>query len=91
MSDGSRLVVDHLILGTGYKIDLSKYQFLSPEILAALRKADGYPMLNGRFESSVPRLHFLGATAAWSFGPLMRFVAGTEFGCARIAASLGGS
>jgi len=91
MSDGSRLGVDHLLLGTGYKIDLAKYQFLSPEILSALQKADGYPMLNGRFESSVPRLHFLGAAAAWSFGPLMRFVAGTEFGCARIAASLGGS
>ena len=24
-------------------------------------------------------LHFAGAPAAWSFGPLMRFVAGTEF------------
>jgi len=27
----------------------------------------------------VAGLHFLGAPAAWSFGPLMRFVAGTEF------------
>ena len=24
-------------------------------------------------------LHFLGAPAAWSFGPLMRFVAGASF------------
>jgi FAD-dependent urate hydroxylase len=27
-------------------------------------------------ESSVPGLHFLGAPAAWSFGPIMRFVSG---------------
>ena len=31
-------------------------------------------------ESSVPGLHFLGAPAAWSFGPTMRFVAGGWFG-----------
>ena len=27
-------------------------------------------------ESSVPGLHFIGAPAAWSFGPIMRFVSG---------------
>ncbi len=31
-------------------------------------------------ESSVPGLHFLGAPAARSFGPLMRFVAGGWYG-----------
>ncbi len=31
------------------------------------------------FESSVPRLHFLGAPAIWSFGPLMQFVVGTHY------------
>jgi hypothetical protein len=40
---------------------------------------DGYPRLNAGFETSLPGLHILGAPAAWSFGPLMRFVAGTEF------------
>ena len=88
ISDGSKCSVDHLLLGTGYKIDISKYPFLSQELLASIRQADGYPVLNGNFESSVPGLYFLGAPAAWSFGPLMRFVAGSEFGCARLAASL---
>jgi FAD-dependent urate hydroxylase len=31
-------------------------------------------------ESSVPGLHFLGAPAAQSFGPIMRFVAGGWYG-----------
>ena len=88
ISDGSQPVVDHLLLGTGYKIEISKYQFLTPDILGAVRQASGYPLLNADFQSSVAGLYFLGAPAAWSFGPLMRFVAGTEFGCARLAASM---
>ena len=39
----------------------------------------GYPRLTGGFESSVGGLHFVGAPAAWSYGPLLRFVAGTEY------------
>src|SRR5271157_2578445 len=87
ISDGSDLVVDHLLMGTGYKIDIAKYRFLSQELVASIHQVDGYPVLNSKFESSVSGLHFLGAPAAWSFGPLMRFVAGTEFGCARLADS----
>jgi hypothetical protein len=41
--------------------------------------ADGYPVLNRGFESSVAGLHIVGAPAAESFGPLMRFVAGTSY------------
>jgi hypothetical protein len=33
-------------------------------------------------ESSIPGLHFIGAAAAESFGPLMRFVSGTGY-CSR--------
>jgi len=34
----------------------------------------------------VPGLHFLGAPAALSYGPLMRFVAGTGYASAALAA-----
>jgi hypothetical protein len=37
---------------------------------------NGYPLLRPGMESSVPGLHFVGAPAAWSFGPIMRFVSG---------------
>jgi hypothetical protein len=37
------------------------------------------PRLNRHFESSVPGLFFIGPIAAESFGPLVRFIAGTEF------------
>jgi hypothetical protein len=68
-----------VLLGTGYKVAISRYEFLSPELLEAVRSANGYPILNSGFESSVAGLFFIGAAAAHSFGPLCRFVAGTPF------------
>jgi hypothetical protein len=47
--------------------------------MEAIRRVDGYPQLSAGYESSVPGLYFLGAPAAWSYGPLMRFVAGADF------------
>jgi cation diffusion facilitator CzcD-associated flavoprotein CzcO len=77
--DGSAREVDHVLLGTGYDVDVSRYPFLARELVQELRLVNGYPVLGRGFESSVSGLHFLGAPAAWSFGPLMRFVAGTGF------------
>lgn len=79
LSDGSERRVDHLLFATGYRIDLARYPFLAPELLGGIARTNGYPLLTRGFESSVPGLHFLGAPAAHSFGPLLRFVSGTEF------------
>jgi cation diffusion facilitator CzcD-associated flavoprotein CzcO len=79
LDDGTERLVDHALLATGYQIDVSRYSFLGPELLGGLRLADGYPPLRVGFESAIPGLHFLGAPAAYSFGPLFRFVAGTAF------------
>jgi hypothetical protein len=77
LTDGSTRQVDHLMFGTGYRVDVARYPFLAPDLLGRVRRAGGYPVLTAGLESSVPRLHFTGAPAAWSFGPLMRFVSGT--------------
>lgn len=77
--DRSTREADHVLLGTGYGVDVARYGFLAPELLRELELVDGYPVLARGFESSVAGLHFVGAPAAWSFGPLMRFVAGTAF------------
>jgi hypothetical protein len=79
LNDGKERIVDHVVLGTGYRVNVARYPFLSPPILDRLDVVDGYPRLDQGFETSLPGLHFLGAPAALSFGPLMRFVAGTEF------------
>jgi hypothetical protein len=48
-------------------------------LLTNLRLSGGFPQLGPGFESSVPGLHFLGAPASWSYGPLMNFVSGTKY------------
>jgi thioredoxin reductase len=79
LDDGSERRVNHVVLGTGYEVDISRYEFLPPELVQEISQFGGYPKLTGGFRCSVPGLHFIGATAARSFGPLLYFVAGTEF------------
>ena len=79
LDDGSEHSAHHVLMGTGYSVDIGKYEFMSPELLKAVQLFDGYPVLTSGFCSSVPGLHFIGATAARSFGPLLYFVTGTEF------------
>jgi hypothetical protein len=79
LNDGGERLVDHVLLGTGYKIEIARYAFLSNELLQKVHTVHGYPVLNGGFESSLAGLYFVGATAAYSFGPFFRFVAGTKY------------
>ncbi len=79
LDDGSQRRVEHVILATGYKIEVAAEAVVGDSLRTGLRLHDGYPVLRSGFESSIPGLHFVGAYSAWSFGPIMRFVAGTKF------------
>jgi FAD-dependent urate hydroxylase len=85
MDDGSLRHVDHILLGTGYRVDISRYPFLPQELSQSLSQVNGFPKLTSGFESSVLGLHFLGAPSAWNFGPLMYFVAGTDYAARMLA------
>jgi hypothetical protein len=88
LDDGSDRRVDCVVLGTGYHVDISRYEFLTQELASAVNQLDGYPMLASGFRSSVRGLHFIGATAARSYGPLLYFVAGTEFASRELVSHL---
>jgi len=79
LDDGTERRVDHVLLGTGYRVDISKYKFLCPSLLKDIEQLDGYPDVCAGLSTSVPGLHFTGATAARKFGPLLYFVTGTDF------------
>jgi thioredoxin reductase len=79
LDNGSERIADHILLGTGYRVDISKYDFLSAKLKETIRCFNGYPILKPGLETSVAGLHVLGAPAAWSFGPLMQFVSGTHY------------
>jgi hypothetical protein len=85
LDDGTRCTADHLLLATGYQVDAMRYPFLPAELLRGLQHVGGYPVLSAGMESSIPGLHFLGAPAAHSFGPLMRFVSGSHYAATRLA------
>jgi FAD-dependent urate hydroxylase len=90
LSDGSERTADHVLLGTGYQIDVRRYPFLGGDLARSIEVADGYPLLGPGLESSVPGLHFMGAPAAISFGPIMRFVVGTWYAAPALAARIHG-
>ena len=82
----SELRVDHVICCTGYRADVDRLAFLDPTIRKSLTRVGTMPELSRDFESSVPGLYFVGAGAAGTFGPLLRFVVGAEFAAPRAAA-----
>ncbi|MEU9283210.1 FAD-dependent oxidoreductase [Streptomyces sp. NPDC048275] len=86
--DGGRteeLSADHVISATGYRVDIAAMDFLSHELRTELAVSRGTPKLGAGYRSSVPGLYFTGLPAAASYGPVMRFVCGTEFASPRVA------
>ncbi|MFF0010746.1 FAD-dependent oxidoreductase [Streptomyces sp. NPDC005374] len=83
-----RLPADHVIAATGYRVDLAAMDFLGHELRSTLAVSRGTPRLGAGYVSSVPGLYFTGLPAAASYGPVMRFVCGTEFASPRLARHL---
>lgn len=89
-SGATVLEADHIIAATGYRTDLAAMGFLGHELRTRLARSGRTPapMLGADFESSVPGLYFTGLPAAASYGPVMRFVVGTEFASRRVARAI---
>jgi len=82
------LVTDHVIAATGYRVDLRRLTFIDPDLQSEIRTVEHTPVLSSNFESSVPGLHFVGASAANTFGPLLRFAFGAGFTARRLSKHL---
>jgi hypothetical protein len=89
-SDGgeSDLVVDHVVAGSGYVIDVDRLDFLDQKLRLAIRRLGSAPRLSSSFETSIPGLRFIGPASVTSFGPLFRFVAGTEYSARTVSDQL---
>jgi FAD-dependent urate hydroxylase len=85
LSNGSEREIDFLFLATGYQPDMSRLTFLSQALREQIQTNNGYPKLNTWFESSVPDLHFAGALAGQTFGPVCRFLSGSHIPARQIA------
>jgi cation diffusion facilitator CzcD-associated flavoprotein CzcO len=87
LSDGTTLRADHLLLCTGYRVDLARLPMLG-DLRRQLATDHGIPALDPWFQSSIPGLYFTGLTSLRTFGPLYRFVAGARATARRIAAGV---
>ncbi len=82
------LDVDHVIAGTGFRIDLARLAFLPEQLRVQIDTINGFPVVSRNGESSVPGLYFTGAPTAVSLGPSSRFMAGTHNLAGRLAQSV---
>ena len=85
LSDGTTREVDHILLGTGYAANIDALPFIDATLRRQVQLHEGFPILNEWFESSVPQLHFVGAPAWYTFGPLCRFVVGSKVAARQVA------
>ena len=88
LDDGTERIVDHVVLGTGYRIDLRRYSFLDAGLRSRIQLNGSSPKLLPALESSVPGLYFVGAPAAASAGPGFRFVSHSGFAARAITKSI---
>ncbi len=75
LSNETRLVIDHIILATGYKPDMKKVPYLAG-VLDEMELADGFPVLDEHFQASLPGLFVTSFPATRDFGPFFGFVSG---------------
>lgn len=88
LSDNTERTVDHVIVATGYRVDIRRCSYLSAGVQNSIKTVSGSPVLTRGFESSVAGLHFVGKPAAWSFGPILNFISGSHFAGAELVRAL---
>ena len=89
LDDGTERLIDHALLATGFRVNVSKYPFLSQSLVKQLRVVNGYPVLKRGLECSIPGLHFAGKPARVEASvPLLGFVSGTEFAANELVQSM---
>jgi thioredoxin reductase len=88
--DNSRqeLTADHVIAATGYRPDLSRLTFLNQQLRQSVRTVAETTVVDRNYRSSVSGLYFIGPAVAPNFGPVMRFVYGSDHAARTVARHL---
>lgn len=75
LSDSTQLSVDHIVLACGYRADLAKVPYLCG-VAGQIDLADGFPVLDESFQTTLGGLYVTGFSATRDFGPFFGFVRG---------------
>jgi FAD-dependent urate hydroxylase len=87
LSGGEVQHADHIILATGYQADIKRVPYLAG-VLDKIETAQGFPILDEHFQTSVPGLFITGFAATRDFGPFFGFVRGSTTAATIIARGL---
>jgi thioredoxin reductase len=87
LDTGENLRVHHIILATGYKVDIAKVPFLGKgNLISNLKVDDGYPLLGESLQTNLKNLYMTSMIATKQFGLFFAFTA-----AARASAKIIGS
>jgi FAD-dependent urate hydroxylase len=91
--DGERTEVaaDQVIAATGYRPDLRRLAFVDDDLRSRVRTVAGTAAVDGCYQTSVGGLYVIGPAVAPVFGPVMRFVYGTDHAARTVARRLAGT
>jgi len=88
---GDKIVVDHIALATGYRVNMAQVPFLARgNLLERLETRNGCPVLDERFQSSIPNLLITSMPATQDFGPFLAFTVSVSTSAKIIASALKG-
>ena len=74
LDNGQRLAIDHVVLATGYRVNMSQVPFLTTgNVFSTLDLEDGFPVLDNQLQSSIPGLFITSLPATQDFGPFFAF------------------
>ena len=91
LSSGETVEVDHVILATGYKVDMGRVPMLAAgNMLSRLTTSNGFPVLDEHFQSSMPGLYLTSMCAVQDFGSFFAFTSSVRVSARLIGESLRG-
>ena len=76
LSDSTRLAVDYVVFACGYRADLHNVPYLEG-VIDQVELADGFPVLDESFQTTLAGLYVTGFSATKDFGPFFGFVKGS--------------
>jgi FAD-dependent urate hydroxylase len=91
LSNGEVVEADQVLFATGYRPDMSRVSYLTPSIRSRLQLANGFPVLDSWFQTTVPGLYITGLAATQAHGPFFGFVAGCRVTARMVAAHASGA
>ena len=89
LSNSVELTVDYIVFACGYRADLGNVPYLRG-VLGQVDLADGFPVLDNAFQTTLDGLYVTGFSATRDFGPFFGFVKGSPAAATLIVRDLNG-